>query len=558
MKKHFLGLLITLCLGLFVASCSEDDNKKGGVDAGQARISAILPGDFVTTSVRAASSHQLRCILEVWSKDAEAKLIYQGEVTVDPAAPTESLPFDFALPAGSYNCLMWADYIDAGATTTDKYYDTSDLKNVTVKEGVTLINNKACDAFFYSGEIEKREGEALQQELRLIRPFTKVSVLEKNLKEYNLLKGLTVSYAASMKFNVGTGKASEETATVNYAESNFNQEAATDGTLFTAYLFANEESQKMGEINVSFTTDLGIQKVVIPQIIPLLRNQHIKVSANMMAESPDPDNEFEISFDIEIEDWSTSEQDIVATETKAKVGDFFYADGSYSSTYIEGVANPCVGVVFAVAHDDGKASGDQLENYVDNTGKSKLQKVRGWVIALKDVTSTGKDKIIPYTEGEALDLNTLPGSALNAGKSDMKGFLNTEAFKNEGVNLEQYPIAKAIINWEVEAPGNTSGWYWGAVDQYITLSKEYATVSGGEVQLQKVGKSLQILIEAGVADAFSMSGEQFYFSSTTEKEKTADVGKLYRVGLLTSAKNYGQTAAWKANDPRHARAILTF
>lgn len=557
MKKHFLGLLITLCMGLLVTSCSEDENENGGADAGQARISAILPGDFDSAGTRAVASHQLRCILEVWSKDAAAKLIYHGEVTIDPAAQAESLPFDFALPAGSYNCLMWADYIDTG-TATDKYYDTSNLKNVTVKEGVSLINNKACDAFFYSGEIEKREGEALQQEMKLIRPFTKVSVLEKNLREFNLLKGLTVSYDASMKFDVSTGKASEETTTVNYAESNFNPEAATAGILFTAYFFANEESRKMGEIDLSFTTDLGVQKVVIPQIIPLLRNQHIKVSANMMAESPDPDNEFEISFDIEVEDWSTSNQDIVATETKAKVGDFFYADGSYSSAYIKSEANPCIGVVFAVAHDDGKASADQPENYIDNAGKSKLQKVRGWVIALKDVTSTGQDKILPYSEGEALDLNTLPGSALNAGKSDSKGFLNTEAFKNEGVNLDHYPIAKAVINWKIPAPDNTSGWYWGAVDQYITLSKAYATVSGGEVQLQEVGQSLQILIEAGAADPFSMSGEQFYFSSTTEKEKVADVGKLYRVGLLTSGKNYGGTAAWRTNDARHARAILTF
>lgn len=557
MKKHFLGLLITFCMGLFVASCSEDDNKKGGADAGQARISAILPGDFISTGVRAVSSHQLRCILEVWSKDAEAKLIYQEEVTVDPAVQAGSLPFDFALPAGSYNCLMWADYIDAGATT-DKYYDTSDLKNVTVKEGVSLINNKACDAFFYSGEIEKKEGEALQQEMKLLRPFTKVSVLEKNLKEYKRLKGLTVSYEASMKFNVSTGKASEETATVNYAESNFNPEAAMNQTLFTAYFFTNEESRKLGEINLSFTTDLGVQDVVIPEIIPLLRNQHIKVSGNMMAESPDPDNEFEISFDVEVEEWGTSDQEVVATDPKARVGDFFYADGSYASAYLKDEANPCIGVVFAVAHDGGTASGDQPENYVDNNGNQKLQKVHGWVIALKDVTSTGKEKIMPYTEGAALDLNTLPGSALNAGKSDMKGFLNTEAFKNEGVNLEHYPIAKAIINGESSAPGNTSGWYWGALDQYMTLSKAYATVSGGVEQLQEVGKSLQTLIDAGIADAFSMDGEQFYFSSTTETEKAADIGKLYRVGLLTSAKNYGQTAAWATNNPRHARAILTF
>ena len=234
MKKIFLSLILSCCMGWLVTSCSEEDNNKGGADASRAQISAILPGDFVSNSTRAVDTYKLRCILEVWSKGTEAKLIYQEEAVLDPTAQTGSFPFAFELPAGSYDCLMWADYVDAGTTITDKYYDTSDLKNITVKESASLINNKACDAFFYSGEIQKKEGELLRQEMKLIRPFTKVSIREKNLKEFKLLKGLAVSYNTAMKFNVSTGRVSEETVAVNYTEPSFEPQVSANGTLFTA------------------------------------------------------------------------------------------------------------------------------------------------------------------------------------------------------------------------------------------------------------------------------------------------------------------------------------
>ncbi|RGV31699.1 hypothetical protein [Bacteroides clarus] len=110
----------------------------------------------------------------------------------------------------------------------------------------------------------------------------------------------------------------------------------------------------------------------------------------------------------------------------------------------------------------------------------------------------------------------------------------------------------------MKAPVGTSGWYWGAVKQYLTLAEEYASKVNNVIELRAVGKSMQILVEAGVAETFSLDGEQFYWSSSIEKTKSGSEGMLYRVGLLTTGKNYGQTAAWRVNDGRHARAILTF
>ena len=188
MKKNFLGLILFCCMGLFI-SCSDDDNTSGG-DANQMRVSAILPASLAAGQSDIAG-HKLRCILELWTKGEGAKLAYHGEVAIEPTTETTKLPLDATIDAGTYDCLMWVDYIDAGSTVStraedgisryaDKYYDTSDLRNITVKDMNSLINNEACDAFYYSGEVQKNNGEALLLEPEMVRPFAKVSVLEKN------------------------------------------------------------------------------------------------------------------------------------------------------------------------------------------------------------------------------------------------------------------------------------------------------------------------------------------------------------------------------------------
>ncbi len=65
--------------------------------------------------------------------------------------------------------------------------------------------------------------------------------------------------------------------TVDFSIPKFNWEATPDGTLFSAYIFANEESEDMGEIKLNFTTKQGQQNVTVPaDLVPLLRNQHVK------------------------------------------------------------------------------------------------------------------------------------------------------------------------------------------------------------------------------------------------------------------------------------------
>jgi len=164
--------------------------------------------------------------------------------------------------------------------------------------------------------------------------------------------------------------------------------------------------------------------------------------------------------------------------------------------------------VFAVANNDGKVAGDVPENYVDNDGVQKLRNIRGWVIAATE------------PQGRFRAMVNVPGT---------------------------------------KAPAGTSGWYWGAVNQYLILAQEYATVTVENRvviywEYLAVGKWMETRVNNQAGTHFSTDGEQFYWSSTAEES----TGKLFRVGLLTTGQNYGNTAGWKLNDPRHCRPILTF
>lgn len=571
MKKNILYMILFCCMGLLSVSCSDDEDSSG-VKGNQVRISALLPEDITAKQAGNIDGHKLRYVLEVRTKGEAAKVL-RKEVIVEPAAEVKNGLFDFTLDAGTYDCVIWADYVDAAATATgndklfaDKYYDTSNLGNVQVKDANSLVNNDASDAFYYSGELNKG-GDNLALELNLARPFTKVSVLEKNLREFGKLLGLKASFKAPLAFNTLTGMAASEEAVLNVDTPTFDPAAAPDGTLFSAYIFSNTESRNMDAIQLTFITKEGTKDVAVPAgLVPLWRGQHVKVSGNMMAETAPDNTDFDITFDIDVEDWSSATVDVELKPIQAKVGDFFYADGSYSSTYVPDDNNPCIGIVFALATADGKAAADKSENYVGHDGVQKLGQVNGWVVALQDAVKDlgdGKCQRAP-AKVEALDVNALPGSKLGAGSGNITGFLNTEVFKSEGIALADYPAAEAIINYEnapaTKAPANTSGWYWGAVGQYMTLASEIAEGAGKleNVQLRAVGESLKVLVEAGVADDFSINGEQFYWSSTIEKVKEKDMGKIYRVGLSVKGKNFHQTAAWRTNDARHVRAILTF
>lgn len=315
MKKDILSLILSYCIGVFLVSCSNDDDTGEENYSDQVQIDVICPEQIISTE------YKLRCIFEAWTQGENSKLVCHKEIVAK--SENDKILFDFTLSSGTYKCMMWADYIDADAVAdtggsslvryTDKYYNTSNLSCVTVKDVNSFINNEACNAFFYTGEIQKDE-KVLQMNLKLMHALTKISIQENNLDEFGYLKKIVASYESFFKFNVSTGTIIEEKQKVTYNEPNFDPLVMTDGTLFTVYLFSDDKERRLGEIDMKLTksissSDTEEQQVTVPDIIPLMRGQHVKVSGSML-EVTERENEFDIIFDIDVEDWKTSDVDI--------------------------------------------------------------------------------------------------------------------------------------------------------------------------------------------------------------------------------------------------------
>ena len=569
MKNVIFKLLLFCCIGL-LSSCSKDDNNiSTDIDASQIHLSVLFPEELSATR-SVIENHKLRCILEVYTKEAN-RLVYREETVVDPGRLEGGLSFAFEMEAGIYNCLMWADYIDANVVRqnesndvvndryVDKYFDTSDLTAVTVKNPMELVNSDACDAFFYSGEIQKSNSKGLSLEISLTRPFSKISISEENQREFDLLKKLDAVFPVATTFNVATGMVVGEPIQLEHRVTDFKPETRTERTLLSFYTFANSETQKMGSVSLTFTTGIEpvpVLNVTIPEnLIPIVRNHHVKVSAAMMVESPEPDLDFNITYDINVADWKIADKNVIAVNGKAKVGDFFYKDGTTSSNYVDDAENPCIGVVFAVAYDDGAAAGDSPENY-PGTG---LKTVNGWVVSAYDL----RDGINDVNRKPRKSADVVIPDGLKGDMDDIQGFLKTELLKQQ--TLSDYPIAEIIVNYQnkesTKAPANTSGWYWGAVKQYDTLVKSYAEASGGQlIKSLMVRNSLQVLAEAGTGELFPVNGNErrhWYITATDKKDKGIWAGF---VCLGVGNNDYGgiEDDWWAVTNSGNARAILTF
>lgn len=373
MKK--LYFIITLLFTVLLASCSQEEPVNGETDNSRVSISAELPGDIAATraQITIPTTHKLRCIIEVWTKSDSPFLKYREEIAV--AAGTVPT-FDFPLRPGDYTCLMWADFIAADAAVSevtsvdgviythfeDTYYDTSNLHQLTVKDefASNLFDTDLCDGFYAKLEV-KKNAAAVNESMKLKRPFAKLIVQETDAEKFATLTGLTVSFEMPKTFSVATGEPGAEMLTAVY-DKNFASAEDAPQILYTGYVFTPSTGLSLGSSILTFTTAAGKSTREIPgESIELKRNQQMTAGGKLMGDGaldPGTDPDPEPSKD-------------------PQVGDYFFIDGTWSSELTEENKANCVGIVYAV----GAQGGDDISNYPNSEGKS----IKGYVMALQNV-----------------------------------------------------------------------------------------------------------------------------------------------------------------------------
>ena len=262
-----LLLIITVIFMSLLTSCSREEGMNSMEESKRVCILPEFPEDATATRARIdiASTHKLRCIIEVWTKEISPELVHREEVAVEAGTIP---PFEFDLKAGDYSCLMWADFIERGAVAApvtsgevtyghfeEIYYNTSNLHHVSIMDesAGNLFDTDLCDAFYAQLDLKKEEN-GFSKQLKLSRPFSKLIVKEKNTEKFSELKKLKVIYSVPKGFNVSLGEPTSET--INAMNEKDFKSGDDSQILFTNYIFATSSpsGRALGTVLLSFTT----------------------------------------------------------------------------------------------------------------------------------------------------------------------------------------------------------------------------------------------------------------------------------------------------------------
>ena len=529
MKKLFL--IITTLFAAFLSSCTQEE-MAGDSDAVSKRVSlsAELPGSIANTraQISVPATHKLRCILEVWTRGtASSVLAYRAEQAVEAGGvPT----FDFELDPGDYSLLMWADFIEREATTedvsagngveythyADLFYDTSDLKNITIKDAAAMFDTDLCDAFFLKEDIDKTE-DAVIRTVTLSRPFAKLIAVEKNDEDYAEITGLSVSYDVPAGFNVSTGEPLGQMLTAGYAKDEMQSE---DNVLFTNYIFASSlNGYSLPVVSITLNSTIGNASCEMAAgSVTLPRNHQVRAVGTFLAGGtvvPEPDPE---------------------PARDPMVGDYFFIDGTWSSELNGDNLNDCIGIVYAV----GPNENDDISNYGP---EAEGKEILGYVMALNNTgipkAADGSD-LFPAPNARYVLSNSRPYFYMQTEAGGAKDDAVTVLTKQDGywdsfdgftatadllahptytgaADKKYYPVLLVFETWKKVAiqPANASEWYIPSSGQlYEAAMKCYAdtyeltdadinTYHAWEMEVEPaLLNAFNAAIDAGVATTF--------------------------------------------------------
>lgn len=301
MKKLFALALVVLGL----AACQTDPSDLNVNFDGTTTVCLTLPEDAITraggsdsaaTGLTNTTGEIVRFIMEIYDengvKSAQRYVDYADEGTLSVTFPVQ------LVPGRAYTFVAWADMVDAKADV-DKYYDTSDLKNITLL-GEWNAMEETRDAFTDNCFIDNYSG-ASTIELNLVRPFAKVRVVATDLPQVKNLhlepttatvtytKPIPVSYNA---FEQKVGTATESKVHTKFAlvgangEKLYGDNSDTQMVLYADYIFANNEQ---GAVSFTIETfdqnDLSIKETTFNTDIAVKRNMLTTIKGDIMTTS---------------------------------------------------------------------------------------------------------------------------------------------------------------------------------------------------------------------------------------------------------------------------------
>lgn len=535
MKKSILNIVMAAFISCF-AACSEEEiiATQDGTPK-EVTVVAQVPNNATTRSVgvdNVIGNDQLRCILSVVKNDDKSEI-----TRIEKLVNAEDTQISFTFTVGSnveYSCLFWADYVDKSASKTgekytDKYYNTANMQAICVNadaenpaNNAKLFNNPAADAFCgVLSNSQIKDADILN--ITLKRPFAKLNLTPKTEDDWKEKVGtMDIEFEMPGEFNMIAGSAAGTKTLVK--ATGVKKEAEK---YFSTFLFVeNPETAKFNsDIKIVLTedgTENPLPEKVIEKGFTVKPNYEINGGVNLSTQE-------KIKIDVDIDGKPED-------PNAPKVGDYFYTDGTWS-TELNG-EKTVAGVIFDLAADD------VLENY---EGSNLQDKVRGWVVALNDISAKwygGTSKLSTESstnlaaaiEGVVAINNTLANQ-----QGELLGYKNSQAIKAATTDEEPFPANTACLEYTPAVTGANTGWYMPSIAQALRIHTAKTTI---EAKLTAAGGA-----------AFDKAT---YLTSTL-----CSTNSMYNVfGVVLdnpeATDRYGTGRSVKVTNNYKVRAVLTF
>ena len=440
MKKSILSLIAGAVVAL--ASCSQSDEMPGQPQEGVQTATFTIRTPAAT---RGAVTGLSRYIVEA----------YEGSTaTGTPAARVEAATGTLTLGLKKnteYTFLFWADKGTAKteSAASSGYWNTNDLKAVTITSGNESIGGQTAYCLaqtFNSADFEANKAVTLKNATAQVC-FIETKGLSAAKNE------LQVTYSAGGTLNVGTGSVTDMVGAITHTFTITGQVSA-NATFAIDYILAPKgEDRVLNLMTIQLNTEdpKPITNVPFRQCF----STHIKGEYSSLGR---------FTFTVTADDGWEGTKDWKET---AKVGDYYYKDGTWSTENKAAVGNPIIGVIFKV-NDDG---------------------------------TTGK--VVSPTEGT--NLNWGPINVETQATSSTSGKENTDkvfAFiANQSYNLSDYPICNACQ--ELGTSTGNNGWCGRVMGEYAALFKTVSTINGKITAIS----GTEVIAPTGESDGYWTSKE---------------------------------------------------
>lgn len=260
----------------------------------------------------------------------------------------------------------------------------------------------------------------------------------------------------------------------------------------------------------------------------------------------------------DIESVTFSEETPEEPQQAPRIGDFLYADGSWS-TQLQSDLKP-IGIVFHVG--EASAYSDRLSYYYYKDGSTPMTEIHGYAVALHDATVVdGVNQTVWWSAWK----NNDEGAGCSTNIEDFLGYTNTRSIVSKAASLgglsdadDNFPAAyytTVAYEQKCPAPENTSGWFLPSAYQfkYIFDRAYFDDDHSGRACLEN---SFKTLGEAQATPLLTDDAE--YWTSTESVDSYGYSNWAYYFNFDARSVGPGFIANYRKNAGMRVRSMIVF